>query len=274
LFVDDFSGSGDQIIKFWHGFKVHPTLRSWRSYGLITYHVAVFAATQIARKRLERTFGTNRVHIHRMCPTIYSQGWERDDRHAVIELCHRYRSSTLDAPPLGHGGIGGLLAMSHSAPNNLPVILWQQQRSGDRDWQPFFLDRGVPEDIRPFFAMTDDERRRSSALRRLGQQRLDRVDWAQLASEDAEDMLLALAAVARKARDRHAIAEFTGLSVPKARKAIDLCMALQLVDGSLHLTDRGRSELNHAKRVKLPIDDLELRGSTEPYYPRALRVGR
>lgn len=274
LLVDDFSGSGDQIIRFWRGFKAHPTLRSWLSYHRITYHVAVFAATPVARKKLERTFGTHRVHIHRMCPTIYNQGWEAGDRQAVIDLCERYRSTALETPALGHGGTGGLLAMSHSAPNNLPVILWQQYRAGNPGWQPFFLDKGVPDDIRPLFAMPDDERRRRSALRRLGQQKLERVDWTQLPSADAQKMFLALAAAARRARDRHAVADFTGLSLPAARRAIDLCIALQLVDRSLHLTDRGRAELNHAKKIKLPIDDLELSGSPEPYYPRTLRVGR
>jgi hypothetical protein len=274
LLVDDFSGSGEQIVKFWRGFKAHPTLRSWLSYRRITYHVAVFAATQTAHKRLARTFGIDRVHIHQMCPTIYSPGWAEDDRQAVIELCEQYRSEALATPALGHAGTGGLLALSHSAPNNLPVILWQQYRAGHPGWQPFFVDKGVPNDIRPLFALTDDERRRASALRRLGQPKLEDVDWTQLASSDAQNMMLVLAAVARRPRDRHVVAEFTGLSLPVARNAINLCIALQLVDRSLHLTDRGRAEIRHAKTVKLPVDEFVLIGSTEPYYPRKLRVGR
>jgi hypothetical protein len=164
-------------------------------------------------------------------------------------LCERYRSTALETPALGHGGTGGLLAMSHSAPNNLPVILWQEYRAGYSGWQPFFLDRGVPDQIRPLFTMTDDERRRASALRRLGQQKLEQVDWAQLGSADAQKMFLVLAAAARRPRDRHAVADFTGLSLLEARMAIDLCIALQLLDRSLHLTDRGRAELHHARKI-------------------------
>jgi hypothetical protein len=274
LFVDDFSGSGDQVVSFWRGFKAHPTLRSWLSFHRVTYNVAVFAATQMARKKLERTFGPAQVHIHKMCPTIHSQGWEEDDRQAVIALCEKYRSSALETPALGHGSAGALLAMSHSIPNNLPVILWQEFSPDYPAWAPLFIDKGVPDDIRPLFAMTDEERRRSSTLRRLGQSKLEQVDWAQLASADARNIILTLAAIARRARDRSTVAELTSLSLSEARRAVDLCIALQLVDRSLHLTDRGRSELNHAKKVKLPIDDLELSGSTKPYYPRALRVGR
>jgi hypothetical protein len=274
LLVDDFSGSGDQILRFWRGFKTHPTLRSWLSYHRITHHVAVFGATETARKKLERAFGSHRVHIHRMCPTIYNRGWEAGDRQAVIDLCERYRSTALETPALGHGGTGGLLAMSHSASNNLPVILWQEYRAGYPGWQPFFLDRGVPDQIRPLFTMTDDERRRASALRRLGQQKLEQVDWTQLGSAGAQKMFLVLAAAARRPRDRHAVADFTGLSLLEARMAIDLCIALQLLDRSLHLTDRGRAELHHARKIKLPIDDIQLNGTSEPYYPRNLRVGR
>lgn len=87
-------------------------------------------------------------------------------------------------------------------------------------------------------------------------------------------MFLVLAAAARRTRDRHAVADFTGLSLLEARRAIDLCIALQLLDRSLHLTDRGRAELHHARKIKLPIDDLQLNGTSEPYYPRNLRVGR
>jgi NAD(P)-dependent dehydrogenase (short-subunit alcohol dehydrogenase family) len=83
LLVDDFSGSGDQIIRFWRGFKAHPTLRSWLSYHRIACHVAVFAATQVARKKLERIAGRTRRREHRYCRKDGGAAREarRDDLH-------------------------------------------------------------------------------------------------------------------------------------------------------------------------------------------------
>lgn len=274
LLVDDFSGSGGRIMDFWRGFRAHPTLRSWLSYHRIDYHVAAFAATERAFRRLQRAFGGDNVHLHRMCPTLDACKWDEAEGAAVVRLCHDYRSTAMACPALGYGGTGGLLAFSHSAPNNLPVILWQQFRAGHPGWQPFFLDKGVPEDIRPYFTMTDEERRRRSALERLRQPKLTRVDWTQLASTEAQNMMLVLAAVARRPRDKHMLAQLTGLSLPAVQRATDLCTTLDLIDRSLHLTDRGRSELRHAKKISLPGDDLELSGSSEPYYPRQLRAGR
>ncbi len=70
LFIDDFSGSGDRIIKFHEKFRTHPTIRSWESYKLVEYHVAVYAATKIAYDRLTKRFGRQNIHIERMCPTF------------------------------------------------------------------------------------------------------------------------------------------------------------------------------------------------------------
>lgn len=274
LLVDDFSGSADRIRDFYRGFRAHPTLRSWASYHRIEYHVACFAATQMALRKLERIFGEDRVHLHMMCPTIPTRGWDADQVARVKRLCADYASSTLLCDPLGYSGTGGLLAFSHSAPNNLPVILWQQFRAGHPGWKPFFIGKGVPEDIRALFSLTDAERQRESAARQLRQPRLALVDWSLLPSQETQNMMMVLAAIARCPRDRHLVAQLTGLSLPAVRRAADLCITLKLIDRSFHLTDRGRSELRHARKVTLPGDDFQLNGSGEPYYPQQLRAGR
>lgn len=273
LFVDDFAGSGGRIQSFYKDFRAHPTLRSWKSYHRIEYHVACFAATQQAVRRLERTFGKGHVHLHRMCPTLSTQRWDDDELNTVTKLCRDYHSTAIACSPLGYGDTGGLLSFSHCAPNNLPVVLWQQFRAGHPHWEPFFFDKGVTDDIRPLFAKTDEERRRESAFRRLGQIKLARVDWSQLPSQDTQNMMLVLAAIARRPRDKNLIAQLSGLSLPAVRRSIDLCTGLGLVARGLHLTDRGRAELRHAKKISLPGDELTLNGSDEPYYPSELRAG-
>jgi len=274
LFVDDFSGSGGRIRDFHRGFRAHATLRSWASYHRIEYHVACFAATPVAIRKLQRIFGKDRVHPHMVCPTIATRGWDADQVARIKRLCSDYASSAIQCDSLGYAGTGGLLAFSHSAPNNLPVILWQQFRAGHPGWEPFFIDKGVPEDIRALFSLTDVERQRESAARQLRQPRLTLVDWSQLPTHDTQNMMLVLAAIARRPRDKHLVAQLTGLSLPAVRRAADLCITLKLIDRTFHLTDRGRSELRHARKVTLPGDNFQLNGSDEPYYPQQLRAGR
>ncbi|MEP9358767.1 hypothetical protein [Sphingomonas sp. KR3-1] len=274
LLVDDFSGSGGRIKTFYRGFKAHPTLRSWLSYQRIEYHVACYAATPLAFRNLQRTFGEEHVHVHTMCPTIGTRKWDEDQIQRIKRLCTTYASTAIQTSPLGYGDTGGLLAFSHSAPNNLPVILWQMFRAGHPGWAPFFLDKGIPDDVRALFSLTDRDRQRASAVRQLQQPRLSLIDWSQLRSQDTQDMMLVLAAIARRPRDRHLVAQLTGLSLPAVRRAADLCTTFKLIDRSFHLTDRGRAELQHAKKITLPGDDFLLNGSDEPYYPRQLRAGR
>lgn len=85
-----------------------------------------------------------------MCPTIADRGWEQEERDGVFKLCRRYLSTALEASPMGYGEIGALLAFSHSAPNNLPAILWQMYRAGHPSWAPFFLGKAIAST--PFFA--------------------------------------------------------------------------------------------------------------------------
>lgn len=274
LLVDDFAGSGNRIASFLKGYRKHPTLRSWSSYGCIEYHVAVFSATPKAKAKLDKVFGPDNVHIYSICPTIANRRWEAREEDAVRKMCGRYQSSAIYCHALGYDATGALIAFSHSAPNNLPVILWQQHRAGYPGWQAFFNDKGVPSDIHSLFGKTDDERRRASALARMRQKNLASLAWAQLPSTQIADMVLVLAAASRRAKAPPQIAELTGLSVPDVERALKLCQGLQLIDRRLHLTDSGRAELDHARTIRLLADDFQLNGSTDPYYPQQLRAGR
>ena len=273
MFVDDFCGSGDRVIRFAEGYSDHPTIQSWTSYHLIEFHVCAYVMTQAARRRLVRRFGEGRVHAYRICPTLESQGWDAEDVQAVEKVCRQYVSPNNYIDPLGYRGTGGLLALSHSVPNNLPPILWQTHRKGHPDWEPFFLGKAVPDDLLPLFGVSITDRQREAALKRLGQMRLGQTDWGSMPSTAVKNMFLVLAAVAKCPRERHVIAEITGLSVKEVNEGLGACLNHNLVDRTLHLTDAGRAELRHAKGVRLPEEEINLRGSTTPYYPQSLRVG-
>ncbi len=274
VLVDDFSGSGHRITRFLRGLRKHKTLQSWVSYGLIEFHVAVYSATPRALRRLEIVFGPDKVHIHKVCPTIANRKWDPADVESVKRLCRTYLSDRLISPSFGYDSTGSLLAFSHCAPNNLPTILWQEFRYGHPSWFPFFMDKGVPLDIHAQFGQDNDERKQASALRRLRQPAHAAILWSQLPSNDARDMMLVLTAVGRRARSRELVAELTGLALPEVRRAANLCQSFELIDQRLHLTDRGRRELGQFRTVRLAADNFQLNGSSIPYYPQKLRAGR
>jgi hypothetical protein len=277
VLVDDFSGSGDRILKFKYSFHKHPTLRAWRSRQLIDYHAAVYAATLRAAERLARRLGRDRVHIHRVAPTFHSRPWSSAQIIAVEDLCRRYRYGLLYTDPLGHGRSRGLIAFAHTAPNNLPPILWQQHGPSHHGgpWRPFFLGKAIPLDLQSLFGREIGPRPPAVGLAKASSAAAWRSVESQFTPPAWRELLQVLIAVARNPRTDLALADIAGLPLADALATLRLARAAALVtSGGIHLTDNGRAELKHATGLRQPADEVQLKGSTEPYYPRSLRVGR
>lgn len=273
LYIDDFSGSGDRIIDFDQGFRRHPTIKSWLSRKWIQIHVALFAATEHAKARLEKHFGDDRVHIHRMCPTFEARPWTPPERAAVEALCRKYYVHTSKAGPYGYGGSRGLLAFAHSVPNNLPPILWQRGRRRG-PWRSFFLHQAVPSDLLSLFGDASPEERAGETLTRLNQKRLALGSWRAVAGGETTRVLLVLAALSRRPATISRIMSLTGLAWSEVASILTAARGWGLVGDTLRLTDAGLRELAYAKRLKLGDEIPTLHGSSEPYYPKSLRVGR
>jgi len=274
VFIDDFSGSGDRVIAFHQGYRGHPTLYSWESYGLIEYHVAAYAVTRKAHDRLSKAFGEDNVHLVNFCPTFETQQWVDKEYHLVEKVCREYACNETFA--LGYQNNRALIVFSHTAPNNLPIVLWQRHLKGRPVWYPFFMNKAVPEDLAPLFAgPSSHEQRMRRALDQLGQRRLATGDWRHEASHELQNVFLVLAALARRPRNKTMVVELTRLSHHQVAQILAACRRWKLVGvGSLRLTDDGRSELKHAKNISLASEEFALKGSDEFYYPISLRVGR
>lgn len=273
LFVDDFSGSGDRIVKFDAAFRRHPTIRSWLSFGWIKIQVAVFATTTVARSRLETHFGRDSVHIHRMCPTFADRPWGMRERQAIEVLCHKYVTASAKGDALGYRRSRGLMAFAHSVPNNIPAILWQGGPRG-RGWRSFFLNQSVPGDLLELFGDASPEERALDSLRSLRQQRLAEGGWRTAADGRIARVLLVLAALSRRPATIGRVMSQTGLARLEVLSIIAAARGWGLVGITLRLTDDGLRELAYAKGVTLKDEVILLHGSAEPYYPRSLRVGR
>lgn len=274
LFLEDFCGSGKRILDFYDAFHRHPTMKSWLSYGIIKVHVATFAITSKSEERLKRRFGDDRVHYHQICPTFATRSWTANERQLIEDLCRKYYSPELAVGPYGFEEGRVLMAFSHSVPNNVPPILWQRTSPIVKDWSPFFLGKAVPHELTSLFRYSSPDDRAEEVLTRLGQLRLAMGDWRAVAEADTTKIVLLLAAIARRPRTLTTISELTGLTSVEITRGLTACRRWGLVGATLRLTDSGIRELKHAKNIRLHEEITTLRGSTESYYPRSLRVGR
>jgi hypothetical protein len=250
LLVDDFSGSGKRLVDFHRALLRHLTVRSWASFKWIQFHVATFAATNKAARLLERHFGDDRVHLVRACPTFAGAAWTPEQLAEVESLCETYAGRRNKRRALGFRDSRALIAFEHTAPNNLPYVLW---KVADH-WSSLFEEKAVPRELLPLFAMQPSPAHEplagSAGAKRLGQ---------------IVDLL------GHRVRNAGSISEITSISIPEVNRLLALVKQLGLTNATLRLTDAGRLELKKW-RAAHPLHDLPNR--EEHYYPRQLRAER
>ncbi|MBT2189437.1 phosphoribosyltransferase-like protein [Sphingobium nicotianae] len=250
LLVDDFSGSGKRLLDFHRALRRHPTIRSWASFGWIDFHVATFAATNRAAALLAKRFGEDNVHIVRSCPTFVGTGWTPEQQAEVEKLCQTHAGRSNRRRALGFRDSRALIAFEHTAPNNLPYILWKRADN----WNSLFEDKAVPDDLLPLFTMRPAPAATplagSAGAMRLGQ---------------IIDLL------GHRVRSAGEIAEITDISMAEVNRLLVLVKQLGLANQTLRLTDAGRLEL---RKWRLAHPDQQLPNRVEAYYPRELRAER
>lgn len=250
LLVDDFSGSGKRLLDFERALRRHPTIRSWASYKLITFHVVLYAATDRALSLLRRRFGEDCVHVVRPCPTFATLPWTAEQLAEVEGLCLDYGGVKKKPFALGFQNSRAMIAFEHTAPNNLPFVLW---RIGDA-WNSLFELKYVPPELLRLFTMAPGREREP-----------------QPGSDGAERLGQVLDRLSHRVSKADRIASDLEISMKEARRLLKLVLDLDLVDAKFKLTDNGWIELRrwrgaHAIR-KLP-------NNSEAYYPRQLRAGQ
>ncbi|KQT33676.1 hypothetical protein ASG29_06600 [Sphingomonas sp. Leaf412] len=250
LLVDDFSGSGKRLVDFATALRRHATVRSWASAGLIEFHVAVFAATARALRLLHRRFGEDRVHLVLAAPTFAGAGWTAEQLADVEAMCLAQAGRRRKAMALGFKESRALIAFEHTAPNNLPFVLWKVADG----WNSLFEGKAVPRDLLSLFAMTPAPPREPLAGT-AGAERLGRVI----------DLL------GHRVRRPDRIAEVTDTTPAEVARLLALAQTLGLAGSTLRLTDAGLVELRRWRSEYAP---RELRDHDEPYYPSQLRAER
>lgn len=249
LLVDDFSGSGKRLRDFSRALRRHPTIRSWMSYRLIEVHVVAYAATSEATRLLRSDFGSDKVHLVRACPTFANAGWTQEQIADVEALCKDY-CGRLRNYKFGFRKTKALIAFEHTAPNNLPALLWRV----DDGWNALFERKAVPRDLLSLYGAAlstpSVPSPTGASFERIGRI-LDILD--------------------HRVRREDTIADITAMSYAEVHRLLQAAATFNLIDPTNRLTDEGRNELRRWRETHAP---LTLPNRDDAYYPTQLRAGR
>jgi hypothetical protein len=269
IIMDDYAGSGGTVIDYLDGWLRNKTVRSWRSYRKIRFHLLTYAWSSRAALALHRHPLIGRiVRAVEVGLDFDSAPWSTEERGRIIKLCKDYAKNAKMA--LGYGDSRGLLVMNHTAPNNVPHILFKGKRSDGGAWLPFF-----PAGHR---RLSPDQQMSLGGYRPSGR-------YSVLAAGTAQNAIAAsrqawyfpstpldrgLMAIRDGVRNREHLGRYLALNSFEVRAFLRTATSLKLIDEKFHLTDRGWAELRFSRtRRRAPRSGLH--GSDAPYYPVTLR---
>jgi hypothetical protein len=270
ILVTDYAGSGDQAADYLAAFVRNRTLRSWVSYGLLRFHLVMYATSVNAFKRLGDNPQLTSISRHVQAPSVGYIHWDDSQRKAVIRLCRKYANDRDES--LGHGGDGGLFVRQSTVPDNLPQILTQTTGRTARQtiWAPFFAGRRWP----------------PSLLNAAAESRLSRGDWtafyqqlhqAQVSkgtawpnNRDEQFLAMILLAAAHQLRDPYELAAKMDVPIEKLHDGRQLLQELGLLRDNGRPTAHGTLELKWLRHKTRRVADMPV-PPAEPYYPSALR---
>lgn len=268
VLVEDYSGTGTRVSGYIDSWMKHPTIRSWYSYGLIRFHVALVSASGSALEKMKRHRRIADIHYCEQAADFSTAMWSLEELVAIEEICLKYAFSSNYA--LGFQSAGGLLVLQHTVPNNLPAILWQPSAKTVQDWKPFFKDRRMsPQqqlDLDDYKLEVD-----AAAIAESMRQFKLGVALSDQPNPTLRMILLVLASAAQRIRDPAKLSVMLRTTLAAAEQTQNACRALKLLDQEGRLTDLGRNELRRARTRTSDIKRNRLRGSEGFYYPTQLR---
>jgi hypothetical protein len=268
ILVDDYSGTGTRVSQYVDSWMRHPTIRSWYSYKLISFHIALVTASGYALETLRKHRRIEDTHYCEQAADFLTAMWSPEERQAIEQLCIKYSYSPKFE--LGFQSARGLLVLQHTVPNNLPAVLWQTSTKRISNWAPFFAGRRMTpqqqhdlDDYKLEISATDIAN--SMQQFRLGAALADQPN------PTVRLILLVLAASARRIRDPRELSTLLRTTVVSAEQTQKACQDLDLLDSDGRLTDRGRAELRRARARADVAQRPQLKGRDDAYYPTHLR---
>lgn len=262
VIVTDFIGSGKRVWEMLEAFRAVATLRSWRSYKLLTFNVVAYSGTDGGLSTIRSNQLKPVISTVVGCPTLFNM-FAGAHRSRVLALCHRYPRE--HRYPTGFLNGGALIAFAHGMPNNAPPIL----HSATRGWTPLFPGRSTAGAELSF----PSEARETLAKRMT---RLLRIRNANAYLADATGnrwitTMMVLKAIEAGARSESAVSARSGLPLSRIEEILSYTRIARWTSGRNTLTTLGRLELARLHRRRRRTPALPKPGSPF-YYPTQLRA--
>ncbi|CAM3845347.1 MULTISPECIES: phosphoribosyltransferase-like protein [Pseudoalteromonas] len=154
ILVDDLIGSGNRTKEFLESIYQHPTIKSWLSGKQIEIHIVSYMASEKGEKLINKwcnQYRNSTLHVLNQCPMLNMSDLD------LISLCKRYADKG-EKLPIGYGSNPVRVVFAHSAPNNLPAILYRNKaklkakdtslRSKVKVWKALFPRRALVETLK------------------------------------------------------------------------------------------------------------------------------
>ena len=250
ILIDDLIGSGDRTRDFLEAVYRHPSIKSWVSAKYLKIIVVAFMATNKGKKSVEKWCKNEikaKLLVINECPTLHSLPNTED----IFDLCIRYANNK-EKYPLGYDTTAVRVIFGHSAPNNIPAILYRTAKKYrpkstlitvfPTSWTPLFPRRDVPEQLKAQILTKKKTFSINDSIRLL----LNQLEQTTSLSKDKSLQILAWP-----------IADWD--------RYVDLCLKLNMITKNgdqLKITDQGKVELEVLNRMKYAIEFND-----KNYYP-------
>jgi hypothetical protein len=271
VLVDDNIASGRTITKYLDKWWGNPSVRSWRSYGLIRFVIVTYACSRVGMVAVRRHRLAKDIRYVEFGADFASAHWTRAERDEVRDVCRRYaaRYAIKKSLELGYKRSESLLIVGHTLPNNLPHILWAG-KPVVQPWVGFFArgHRRLTPEQRESLAghrTPPDLDEIAEALKHPDLRSGRFSDW-----HDAQLLLLVLAALSRPPRTDDWLMTVLQLKVFELQFLLTTAQRLHLIDDRRRLTDEGHTALREGQS-KIRQVRPSLNDNDDPYYPLSLR---
>ncbi len=263
VIVTDFVGSGRRVGEMLDAFALVASIQSWRSYGLLDFHVVCYSGTEWGLRDVQRHSLRPKVSFHIACPVI-NEAFSGSELGAIKLLCKTYPGKR-SRYPFGFNETGSLIAFSHGIPNNAPAIL----HSHAGGWKPLFPGRSTA-------SSEIDRIADSSEMLAKNSERVLGVRAARKVLSDSEGDLwthamLVLDAIRSGAKTPTKVSALTQIPIDRVEEVISLSQTAGWVTPKQTLTRMGRREIRGIRRYDLLDEEIAFPES-HLYFPSQLRA--
>lgn len=252
IIADDLSGSGDRVCEYIKTLLNNNTIKSWLSFGFIQIHIVLYMATKTAINKINneiRNYKRGRkedIILHSIFDAPLLS--ELNSYHVIEGICINYSKSS-EKWPLGYANSALRVIFSHSAPNNIPKILYQNSfssftsKSGVKykKWNAIFPRRTIPRKLKKDLAVNQK-------------------------SENTDVIKRLIIILKKQPLDLRHISIFLKEGITETLNILEICMCQSLIvenSGMYSLSAFGLSQSNYKCRSKISIEK-----KSKFYYPR------